>query len=175
MWFWLMPDGTLPTALSIETRVTTSTVGNTIIHSIHGTVRDRSGNALSDAATVILTGPSNRTEETEPQGQFAFANVAPGSYVVTAKFGDLATEMSVTVPGTSVPIPPIFDPGDFPGRRLNEVRGLGSVFMARLETSGITHPAEVAALEPTVLAEILRISERQASTIIATAQRLLAG
>jgi hypothetical protein len=45
--------------------------------------------------------------------------------------------------------------------------------MTRLEASGITHPAEVAALEPTALAEILRVPESRARTIIAEARRLI--
>jgi hypothetical protein len=54
------------------------------------------------------------------------------------------------------------------------VRELGPTFITRLEASGIAHPAEVAALELTALAEILRVPENRARTIIAEARRLLA-
>jgi hypothetical protein len=174
MWFWLMPAGTLPPALNIEVTVTAIPVGSTTIHSISGTVRDRSGAVIS-GATVTLTGPGNpQTAVTNTQGQFAFPNVVPGSYVVTVRFNDLAAEAPVTVPGTSGPIPPTLEPTDIAGRRLNEVRGLGPTFIARLEANGITHPAEVVALEPMALMEILRVPESRARTIIAEARRLLA-
>jgi Family of unknown function (DUF6519)/Carboxypeptidase regulatory-like domain len=167
MWFWLSPPD-----LRIDVTVTRTTVGNVIIRSIIGTVRDRLGSVIP-GATVNLTGPTDtQPTVTDNQGNFAFPNVAPGSYVVTAQFRDLSAAAPVTVPGTP---PPIFDPGNFPGRTLDEVRGLGPTFIARLEASGITHPAEVAALEPTALAEILRASESRARTIIAEARRLLTG
>jgi dTMP kinase len=163
MWFWLMPAN-----LSIEAGVTAT-------RSVIGTVRGQSGSAISGATVTLISPSGPRTAVTDAQGPLAFPNLAPDHYVVTAQFGDLSAETQVTVPGTPGPIPPIFDPGDSPGRRLDEVRGLGPTFIARLEASGITHPAEVAALEPTALAEILRVPESRASNIIAEAQRLLTG
>lgn len=167
MWFWLLPP-----ALSIDANATTVITGGTIIGTITGTVHDQSGSVIP-GATVILSPPTVPQTATGKLGQFAFRNLVPGDYVVTAQLGNLSAATQVTVPGTPIPIPPIFAPGDFPGRRLDEVRGLGPNFIARLEASGITHPAEVAALELTALAEILRVPESRAKTIIAEARRLL--
>jgi hypothetical protein len=173
MWFWLMPAATLPPALSIDANATTvATAEGTIIGSITGRVHDQSGKGIP-SATVIMSGPSGARTTTDTQGQFAFRDLVPGDYVVTAQSGDLSAATQVTVSRTPIPIPPIFAPGDFPGRGLDEVRGLGRTFIARLEASGITHPAEVAALELTALAEILRVPENRARTIIAEARRLL--
>jgi hypothetical protein len=45
----------------------------------------------------------------------------------------------------------------------------------RLAESGITHPAEVASMKPVSPAEVLRIPERRARTLIEEAKSLLLG
>jgi predicted flap endonuclease-1-like 5' DNA nuclease len=111
---------------------------------------------------------------TNAEGGFLFAELAPGTYTVMAQLGDLSAQTQVTVPGTfAPPLPPMFDPGAFPGRTLAEVSGIGPAFRARLEENGITHPAEVASMEAARLAEILQVAEGRANSLIANARRLL--
>jgi len=171
MWFWLAPVQVR--GLIIDVTVFSNT--------ITGTVRDSTGGVIP-GATIIMTGQGvTRTALTDAQGGFRFVDLAAGNYVLTAQFGNLTAQQQVTVPGIIGPTPPgpvpppIFDPAAFPGRTLAEVSGIGPTLRARLEENGITHPAEVASMETARLAELLRISESRASTIIDNARRLLTG
>jgi len=171
MWFWLAPVQVR--GLIIDVTVLRNT--------ITGVVRDSTGGVIP-RATMIMTGQGvTRTALTDAQGGFRFVDLAAGNYVLTAQFGNLTAQQQVTVPGIIGPTPPgpvpppIFDPAAFPGRTLAEVSGIGPTLRARLEENGITHPAEVASMETARLAELLRISERRASTIIDNARRLLTG
>jgi hypothetical protein len=170
MWFWLMPADTRR-GLTIQVAV----AGNTL----SGIVFDVAGSVVPEAS-ITLSGPTGTLSTvTDTQGAFRFANLAPGTYTVTALSGGLVGQQQVTVPGVITPpgpgpiTPPIFDPRAFPGRTLAEVGGIGPVFRARLEANGITHPAEVASLEAARLASILEISEIRANVLIENARRLL--
>jgi hypothetical protein len=170
MWFWLMPADTRG-GLTINVAV----AGNTM----SGTVLNVAG-AVIPGANVTLSGPpGTQSTITDSQGFFRFANLAPGNYTVTASSGGLVGQRPVTVPGVITPpitgpiTPPIFEPLASAERTLAEVGGIGPVFRSRLEQSGINHPAGVASLEPSRLAEILGISETRANVVIENARRLL--
>ena len=69
--------------------------------------------------------------------------------------------------------PIIFNARDFPGRRVDEVSGIGPVLTERLEVNRITNLAQLASMEPGRLAEVLGISEVRAKSFIDEARRLL--
>jgi len=180
MWFWLASEQPPQLVLSAEGEV----------NAVSGSVRDPSGSAIS-GATITLTRlrsttpgaglvPVKRTTTTDNEGMFRFTEVVAGRYRVTAALAGSfdADEVEVRNPSTPItPIPPvigIFNPADFPGRTLDEIGGIGLARRDLLEARGITHPAEIASLEePTLLVEILGISENQATTIIENARGLL--
>ena len=50
-------------------------------------------------AEVTLTGGTvSRITQTNDQGRFVFPDLVQGDYRVTAKFGDLSAEQTITVP-----------------------------------------------------------------------------
>jgi hypothetical protein len=170
MWLWLMPA-----EARVGLTINVAVAGNTM----SGTVLNVAG-AVIPGANVTLSGPTGtQSAVTDTQGFFRFANLVPGNYTVTATAGGLVGQRQVTVPGVIAPpitgpiTPPIFEPRAFPERTLAEVGGIGQVFRTRLEESGINHPAEVASLEASRLAEILGISETRANVIIENARRLM--
>lgn len=69
--------------------------------------------------------------------------------------------------------PIIFNARDFPGRNVQEVKGIGPATAERLKKKRITNLAHLASTEPGKLAEILDISEVRAMAIIDEARRLL--
>ncbi|MGE3539975.1 MAG: hypothetical protein AB7N91_21385 [Candidatus Tectimicrobiota bacterium] len=69
--------------------------------------------------------------------------------------------------------PPVFDPVDFPGRRVDEVQGLTAEHVARLERAGMSNLATLASTEPGRLAEILGVSDVLAMSFVDEAQRRL--
>jgi hypothetical protein len=69
--------------------------------------------------------------------------------------------------------PIIFNARDFPGRNVQEVKGIGPVTAERLKKKRITNLAHLASTEPGKLAEILDISEVRAMAFIDEARRLL--
>jgi predicted flap endonuclease-1-like 5' DNA nuclease len=71
--------------------------------------------------------------------------------------------------------PTTFNPNDFPGRQVDEVRGIGPEYKERLEAKGIKNLAELASIVPARLAEILEISEVRAVSFIDEARCLLRG
>jgi len=110
---------------------------------------------------------------TTADGKFQFAGLAPGTYTVVAQLSDLTGQTQATISAISVPPgTPIFVPGAVAGPTLADVSGIGPTFRARLEANGVTLAAEVASMEAPRLAEILRISQARANTIINNARRL---
>lgn len=73
------------------------------------------------------------------------------------------------------PTPTTFNPNDFPGRRVDEVRGIGLEYNERLEAKGIKNLADLASMVPAHLSKILEISEVRAVSFIDEARRLLRG
>ena len=69
--------------------------------------------------------------------------------------------------------PIIFSARDFPGRNVQEVKGIGPTTAERLKQKRITNLAHLASTEPGKLAEILDISEVRAMAFIDEARRLL--
>jgi hypothetical protein len=69
--------------------------------------------------------------------------------------------------------PIIFSARDFPGRNVQEVKGIGPATAERLKKKRITNLAHLASTEPGKLAEILDISEVRAMAFIDEARRLL--
>ena len=68
--------------------------------SIEGVVKDPSGAAVPGAAVILKNSETAQTENglTDPQGHFAFADVAPGKYVVTIQHeGFEDTEKAIDV------------------------------------------------------------------------------
>src|SRR5690606_10066479 len=65
---------------------------------IKGTVtRQDNGEAVYNATLNLSSSPA-RTQKTEPHGKYAFFEVAPGTYTVTASFGaDSSAPASITV------------------------------------------------------------------------------
>jgi hypothetical protein len=165
MWFWLVPPEASG-GLTLEVKPSAN--------AITGVVLGPAGEGV-EGANIILEGKSDRlTDVTDENGNFEFRNLPQGNYVVTAQSGDLSAATQVIVPGAGgSPPPSTFDPRAFPGRTLAEVSGIGPTFSARLGEHGITHPATVAAIDAARLAEILRISEGRAHSIINSARRLL--
>ena len=78
---------------------------------------------------------------------------------------------------TSIVTPPvgpiIFSARDFPGRNVQEVKGIGPATAERLRQKRITNLAHLASQEPGKLAGILEISEVRAMEFVAEARRLL--
>jgi len=66
-----------------------------------------------------------------------------------------------------------FKPKDFPGRSVEEVKGIGPATAELLKAKRITNLAHLASMEPGKLADILEISEVRAMTFIDQARRLL--
>jgi predicted flap endonuclease-1-like 5' DNA nuclease len=70
-------------------------------------------------------------------------------------------------PQPAIPVP-VAQPDD-----LQQVKGVGPVFDGRLQASGITTIAQLAALPPAKLAELLDIGEQRAAAILVDAGSLM--
>ena len=69
-------------------------------------VADATG-AILPGVTIDIAGPTNRTAVTDSKGTAVFLNLAPGTYMVTAKltgFGDYSNKNVPVATGTSVPL-----------------------------------------------------------------------
>ncbi len=78
---------------------------------IHGTVVDRTG-AVIAGARVRLTGKNQASDQetrSDPDGQFSFANVVPGSFQLTVEAEGFATQIASGTlhPGEIYTVPPI--------------------------------------------------------------------
>ncbi len=70
------------------------------------TVTDSTG-AVLPGATISVSGPQNRTTETDTKGEAHFLNLAPGTYAVTATLSGFNEYRNTNVPvgaGTAVPL-----------------------------------------------------------------------
>ena len=180
MWFWIVP-------LAATVRG----------ENVAGNVKDEAGAALP-GFTVLLNGPGvTLTQVTNSNGQFRFQGLAPGAYTLVVN--STAARMEVTVKPV---MPPDQDqpalqtamaasnetspaglrgiqapaaPASPPAPTLADVRGIGPVALSRLQQAGITHVAEVAAMEPAKLAQALQMPETRARNIIENAKLLAAG
>lgn len=88
-----------------------------------------------------------------------------------------ADEPSVSEPPSTGGPPtaprPNVDSAAHPARRVDEVPGIGGGLASRLAAHGITQLADLAAVEPARLAQILEVSKQRAVSMIDSARRLL--
>ena|SRR5215469_960660 len=67
---------------------------------VHGTVAivdDRGVRSVIPSVKVSLAGPTNRTVQTEDQGNFSFDSVSPGYYAISAESTDMAATRNIAV------------------------------------------------------------------------------
>jgi len=86
--------------------VTTSASAQGYTGRIEVQVVDSTG-AVLPGTSVELTGPQNRTTVTDGNGQAQFLNLAPGTYIVTARLDGFRTYRNTNVPvavGATVPL-----------------------------------------------------------------------
>lgn len=90
-WRWVVMCALcIPLALA-QTTPTGGRVEGTVF------VSDSQGPSYVPGAKVTLSGTTSLQQETDAQGHYAFAEVAPGAYTMTAEFPGLEVTQSVTV------------------------------------------------------------------------------
>ncbi len=177
MWFWLVQD---PAILFVNAD------GNLVVGSLHDLQRV----PIPNARITLLVPGAPRSAVTSASGDFSFREVPNGRFTVQAEVpgGSMVTkEVSVgPVIGPVGPVGPVVvgpvlsrPPGPLGlaaeeptagARRLTEVRGIGRARSALLARNGINTPADLAAVEPARLAEILGVPEETARTLVANAR-----
>ena len=104
---------------------------------------------------------------TDANGDYRFLRVPFGDYKVSVKVGQEEASKTGKIPG------PGFSAGDFAGRRLVEVSGVGNVTSEKLVAIGIDHPALLASADTAKLAADLGVTEEGANKLIFGAQDFL--
>lgn len=168
MWFWLVPAVAAAPNLAVNFTTTETTITGTV-SAIGGNVQP----GVRVSITHQTTG-ARVVSKTNAAGDFVFLGVPGGAYALVAQLAGFKPALStLSISGRTSPIAPAFDPRNFPGRELEEVNGIGPAFKALLEGQGITHPAELASMEPTRLAGMLTVSPTRAQKFIQAARILL--
>ena len=177
MWFWLVPD---PAILNVNAD------GNLVV----GSVLDQAGAPLPGIKITLLVPAAPRSAVTSASGNFSFREVPSGRFTVQAEIpggptltkevivgqilvNPVLTNPVLTNPVLTRPAGPLGLAAEEPAagaRRLTDVRGIGRARAALLTGSGINTPADLAAVEPARLAEILGVSEETARTLVASAR-----
>ncbi len=144
---------------------------------VAGLLRDSTGAALPNIPVQLLLGTTPQsTTPTGADGKFKFLNLAPGTYTVRVQRAGQTVETQATVAAPApVAAAPAAAPASPPAAALSSVRGIGPVALSRLQQAGVTQLAEVVAMEPARLAQILQVPQTRASTIIENAKLVAAG
>ncbi|HEX3531101.1 MAG TPA: DUF6519 domain-containing protein, partial [Thermoanaerobaculia bacterium] len=156
---------------------------------VAGLLRDATGAALPGIPVQLLLGTTPQgTTPTGADGKFQFRNLPPGTYTVRVQRDGQTVEIQATVsapaPVAAAPSPApaapraaaaAAAPASPPAAALSSVRGIGPVALSRLQQAGVTQLAEVVAMEPARLAQILQVPQMRASKIIENAKLVAAG
>jgi hypothetical protein len=143
-----------------------------------------SGQNLGGAETVTFlgNGVTAQVHDTHPMpGRLNitiriqhFAPIGPRYFIVSGPDWDAYSEEQDKPVWFMVNRGHIIPPSGTTGH-LNDVRGIGPVYAARLEADGITSLDELALIEAAELAEILQVTEGRAAGFVEEAKRLLGG